>query len=132
MSYCRWSSDNWKSDVYTYAHVDGSWTTHVAGRRRVGLDTLPPEPLRSIGKYSSFAFLVAYRIYHDAMEGLPFVEIDLPHVGETFKDASPQECADTLRMLKGMGYHVPDGVIEELDDEEPETSAVTLQEGGKP
>jgi hypothetical protein len=121
MSYCRWSSDDFKSDVYTYAHVDGSWTTHVAGRRRVGLDTLPENP------YSREALNRAdwkdlYKAYHAKLQSLEFVDIDLPHVGETFKDASPQECADTLRMLKGLGYHVPDGVIEALDDEEPEPS----------
>lgn len=29
MSYCRWSSDNFKCDVYVYADVSGGWTTHV-------------------------------------------------------------------------------------------------------
>jgi hypothetical protein len=122
MSYCRWSSDNWKSDVYTYSHYDGSWTTHVAGNRKVGLDMLPPEPLRFIGEYSPFAWLVAYRIHNNAFELLRDEYIELPHSGQTFKDASPQSCADTLRMLKGIGYHVPDGVIEELDDEEVEAA----------
>ncbi len=120
MSYCRWSSDGWKSDVYTYAHVDGSWTTHVAGRRRIGLDTLPASPYMFLGEYSSFAWAVCHQVYHKALDRLPFVEIDLPYVGETFKDASPQDCANTLRMLKGIGYYVPDGVIEELNNEEPD------------
>jgi hypothetical protein len=34
VSYCRWSSDHFECDVYTYANVSGAWTTHVAGRRR--------------------------------------------------------------------------------------------------
>jgi hypothetical protein len=33
MSYCRWSSNHGECDVYVYAHVEGSWTTHVAGRK---------------------------------------------------------------------------------------------------
>jgi hypothetical protein len=37
MSYCRWSCDDFRSDVYTYAHIDGTWTTHVAGQTRNGV-----------------------------------------------------------------------------------------------
>lgn len=119
MSYCRWSSDDWKSDVYTYVHVDGSWTTHVAGRRRVGLETLPPNPYAMLRRgYSQLAFVVAYRLYNAALDNLPLVDIDLPYAGATFKDVRPQACAATLRMLRAAGYHVPDGVIEELEAEE--------------
>lgn len=116
MAYCRWSSDNFKCDVYTYAHVDGSWTTHVAGRRRLGLETLPENPYtrEAIGAPD---WSERYKAYHKALGELPFVNIDLPHVGETFKDVGPKECADTLRMLRGLGYHVPEYAIEELDQE---------------
>jgi hypothetical protein len=124
MSYCRWSSDNFKSDVYTYAHIDGSWTTHVAGNRRVGLEMLPPSPYtRESLKRPDWKEL--YHKYHEVFGQLGFVKIDLPHAGETFKDATPQECADTLRMLRGVGYYVPEGVIEELDDEEIEPQRQT-------
>jgi len=36
MAYCRWSSDNFQSDVYVYEDIDGTWITHVAGSRIVG------------------------------------------------------------------------------------------------
>ena len=36
MSYCRWSSDRWQSDVYCYSDVIGGYTTHVARSRREG------------------------------------------------------------------------------------------------
>lgn len=120
MSYCRWSSDNFKSDVYTYACIDGSWTTHVAGKRRVGLDTLPPNPYtREALERPDWKEM--YKAYHDRLGELDVVDIGLPHDGETFRDASPQECANTLRMLRAVGYHVPDGVIEELDEEDAES-----------
>lgn len=35
MSYCRWSSDDHKSDVYCYENGRGLWTTHVAANRRI-------------------------------------------------------------------------------------------------
>lgn len=121
MAYCRWSSDDFRSDVYTYEHCDGSWTTHVAGRRRIGLEQLPESPYtREALQRSDWKDL--YKSYHEVLQSLPFEDITLPHVGETFKDDSPQECADRLRMLRGLGYHVPDGVIEELEAEGREAS----------
>lgn len=93
----------------------GLLTSLDAGR--LGLDSLPPEPSL---KLPNIEWQAAYHAHHAADAALPFQDIDLPHVGETFKDGSPQECADTLRMLKGLGYHVPDGVIEELYSEELE------------
>jgi hypothetical protein len=119
MSYCRWSSDDWKSDVYTYAHVDGSWTTHVAGRKRVGHIT----PLPDYDKVSHDEWWFAYQQQMKDLEKTTLVDIGLPHDGETFKDDSPQSCAATLRRLREAGYHVPDGVIEELEREEPEMAS---------
>jgi hypothetical protein len=83
------------------------------------LESLPPSPYtrEAIGAPD---WAVRYKAYHAALQELPFEEIDLPHVGETFKDATPQEAAGTLRMLRGVGYHVPDGVIEELELEQVE------------
>lgn len=31
MSYCRWSTDDGRSDVYVYHDIRGGWTTHVRG-----------------------------------------------------------------------------------------------------
>lgn len=118
MSYCRWSSDNWKSDVYVYADVNGGWTTHVAGRKKAGLDSLPPNPMLLIGKVSPDDWNIAYKAHNEAYDKLEFVNIELPHAGKTFRNATAQECANTLRMLKGLGYHVPNGVIEELESED--------------
>jgi len=33
VAYCRWSSANWRCDVYCYASVSGFWVTHVANNR---------------------------------------------------------------------------------------------------
>jgi hypothetical protein len=44
MSYCRWSSENFKLRplLLFYEDVGGGWTTHVAGNRVLG--TIPPVP----------------------------------------------------------------------------------------
>ncbi len=126
MSYCRWSCDSFKSDVYVYEHVDGTWTTHVAANKRLDLDTLPPDPysILTSKEYNKRTWPRLYREYYKRLEKLPIVPIELPHAGETFKDASPGECAKTLKMLRDVGYHVPDGVIEELRREQNQWSAL--------
>lgn len=121
MSYCRWSSDNWRSDVYVYAHYDGTWTTHVAGRKRVG--EIPEAP--SFAEPINDDWMRRYREHMDAVEAAEMVDIGLAHDGKTFKDAGPLECAATLLMLKATGYHVPPGVIEDLESEAADMAAST-------
>jgi hypothetical protein len=113
MSYCRFSSDNWKSDVYVYAHVDGTWTTHVAGRKRVG--ELPEHP--SWNEPIDDDWMRRAREHAAAVSAAEMVPIGLPHDGKTFKDGSPGECWATLVMLKTAGYHVPQYALDELYDE---------------
>jgi len=117
MSYCRWSSDDFKCDVYVYEDVSGGWTTHIAGRRRIGLETLPPNPYTREAledpKWNDM-----YKAYHLAVGSLPMEDITLPHAGETFHDPSPGECADHLEMLRSLGYYVPQYAIDALREEQ--------------
>lgn len=130
MSYCRWSSDNWKSDVYCYADVDGTWTTHVASRRRVG--HIPEHP--SWGDPIDDEWMHQANAHHDAVAASELVPIGLPHDGKTFKDGSPGACWATLVMLKAAGYHVPqyalDALYEEAREREPENER-DMQEAGR-
>lgn len=116
MSYCRFSSDNWKSDVYVYANVNGGWTTHVAANRTVGD---PPEEADltqvNIDDGSWLASHKAAMAFLDAAERLP---IGLPHDGASFCDATPGECADRLKALRAEGYHVPQYAIDDLEDDQ--------------
>ncbi len=121
MSYCRWSSDGFRSDVYVYEDVMGGWTTHVAGRKRLGLDTLPQDPYdknflkENLGKGDRW--MNAYHAYHEALSKLDIVPIGLPHDGQSFNDPTPVECARRLMSLKEMGYYVPQYAIDELLEE---------------
>ena len=108
MSYCRWS----ECDVYVYADVNGGWTTHVAARRNIH------------GKGPPVTGDTADEILESAIarnkwlsENSEHVDILLPHSGESFNHATPQECAENLRMLKDLGFDVPEDVIEELQNE---------------
>lgn len=117
MSYCRWSSDNWKCDLYCYEDVSGGWTTHVADRRRVGFvpDDRWGDFVRGVISAQEYADL--HRAQMDILSNLPMEDIDLPHAGETFNDASLEEFKDRLLYLRSIGYHFPDYVLERVNEE---------------
>ena len=141
MSYCRFSSMNWRCDVYVYEDVMGGWTTHVAGRRR----PFPPIPdLMSIrlprfgGAWNKatrrfdyptrwhaiaarvvFGFVAFWhnRLHMASLHLIPLRPIGLDHDGESFNDGSAEECADRLEYLREMGYKVPQYAIDALKEE---------------
>lgn len=122
MSYCRWSSDNWKCDLYCY----GSETcivTHVAGRRRVG--DIPDDRWADFisGKITSEEYTKLYKAQMDAVEACEFEDINLPHAGETFEDDDLESFKARLLYLRGLGYNFPDYVLEDVDREIAEESA---------
>lgn len=114
MSYCRWSSDNWKSDVYCYANVSGAWTTHVAGMRVVG-DI--PQVDWGLWHSDPDKMWEQYEAQHKFLEDCKRAPIGLPQDGETFDDAGPPEMLERLLWLRGLGYNVPETALEELREE---------------
>lgn len=145
MSYCRWSSDNFRCDVYVYESVHGGWETHMAGRRRlfapipdligcrvsmvlynragIAWDEEQRKPIypRTLACYVYRAWLYFtigfYRLHALSLRLIPLRPIGLPHDGECFVDATPGECADRLERLRAMGYRVPQSAIEALRSE---------------
>ena len=117
MSYCRWSSDNWRSDVYCYENVSGAWTTHVAkGRYR---EPIPQEP--DLGLFdnglSPDEWMKRHQTVMDYLETCGTDPIGLPHDGETFDDENAEAMLERLKMLRGAGYRVPEYVFETLQAE---------------
>jgi hypothetical protein len=119
MSYCRWSSDDFKCDVYVYAHCDGGWTTHVAGNRVVYKQPLPPE-VEFVPHGDNTAWFERHEIISKMLDECDRVRIELPHVGETFSDPTPGACADRLEQLRALGYIVPQYAIDSLREEAAE------------
>lgn len=120
MSYCRFSSDNFKSDLYVYENVAGCWTVHVAASRHIGDSdcpsiTLPDDP---DDKDQLDAAMNSYKAQREWLKSAKLVPIDLPHAGETFHEPTPGACADRIEKLVALGYHVPTGVVEALREEE--------------
>lgn len=125
MSYCRWSSDQFRSDIYCYESNDG-FVIHVAAARLVSDQ---PRPERKAGAVSiddpSWVQLSvddwnAYSAWSDAARREP---IRLEHAGEQFVEATAGECADRLRQLRALGYHVPQYALDALDEEAGEAVA---------
>lgn len=116
MSYCRWSSDNWKCDVYCYEDVRGGWTTHVAGMKRIGEIPIYEFP-KDDSPEEQERFMREYKAHNEAVDKSTLEPIGLPHDGETFNDDTLEEFRGRLTMLKEAGYHVPKWVFETIDEE---------------
>lgn len=113
MSYCRWSSDNWRCDLYCYEDVSGGWTTHVAANKVVGdvpkeADLDPPDFKNYITTHKA---AMAY------LETAERKNIGLAYDGQTFNDDTLEDFRSRLLMLRAAGYHFPDYVLEEIDEE---------------
>ena len=87
--------------------------THVAARKRVG--EIPEVP--NILTTPSDAWIKAYKEHMDAVEKAELVPIGLSEDGKTFNDPDLESFLETVKLLKNLGYHVPDYVIEEIHEE---------------
>lgn len=118
MSYCRFSSDNWKCQVYCYGGSDGFYT-YVAGNKVVGdVPSLDWELLRKSD--DDEALKEFQRQYTEQMAWLDGAErkpIGLPYDGQAFTDPDLESFLRTLTMLKDAGYNVPQYVFDEVRDE---------------
>ena len=121
MSYCRFSSDSFRSDVYVYANVSGAWTTHVATVRMEHPDGKARPEEVSWADHPDPAwpdrFVAAHQALLEWLNECAAVAIGLPFDGDSFDDAGPGECAERLKTLRDAGYHIPNGVIESLEEE---------------
>jgi hypothetical protein len=127
MSYCRWSSDGNKCDVYVYEDVSGGFTCHVASRKIMNLDEAPHVP--SLFDYDSCRngktsdedmedFMVKYRAWMEWLQTKAVRKnIGLEYDGKTFNVETATEMGNSLKMLQNMGYQVPDYAIESLWEE---------------
>lgn len=117
MSYCRWSCDDFRSDVYCYADVSGGYTTHVAENHRTG--TLPPDPFFDFvqEKITSEEYTKRYKERMDELSKLPVEKIGLQHDGESFNDETLEQLKERLLHLRSVGYHVPEHALARIDEE---------------
>ena len=125
MSYCRWSSDGMKCDVYVYEDVMGGFTCHIARSKIVNLHEAPEEPKMPsdlgisndsndwIPEYMEKSKLRSEWLENHAIRENIGLEFD----GKTFNTESATSMANELTMLKNMGYQVPQYAIDSLYEE---------------
>ena len=115
MSLCRWSSNDYQCDVYVYGS-DVGWMTHVAGRRYVFTQPLPPvvELPRGFTDDQFEAWWERQQTVQAMLNPDTMVGIGLPHDGESFTDPTADGCADRLEALQCAGYRVPQRAIDAL------------------
>ena len=116
MSLCRWSSMDWRCDLYCYYDCAGGITTHVAGRRLVG--DIPEVPSISNKSVSTKQWLKLHKKQMNWLETAKRVDIDLPYDGESFNDPDLESFKARLTELREIGYNFPDYLFDE--NEEPE------------
>jgi hypothetical protein len=118
MSYCRWSSSNWRCDLYIY-ESDSGWMIHVARNRIVGR---VPDIVWPVDKSPEAVerFAVTHKAQMDFIATADRKPIGLPHDGETFCASSASECADLVELLIRTGYHAPASVVMTLREEAAE------------
>jgi len=120
VSYCRWSSDDWRSDLYVYESDQGV-EIHVASNRKpqAFFDALPPRVPCDPHDEAVFARWFErgqdVRALLDAYESEP---IGLPHDGQSFT-VDIEDAAGAVAALALIGYHVPDGVVDALCEATP-------------
>lgn len=110
MSYCRFSSDNWQSDIYCYESVCGGYQIHVAARR---IDRhLTPLDTRSVDKW-----MESHEVQMAELDECERAPIGLPYDGESFNLGDAEECLSMLNHLADTGYNVPQVAIDAIAEE---------------
>lgn len=112
MSYCRWSCEDYQCDVYIYDDVHGGITTHVASRRYVFKDPLPP-PLELTADNIA-EWMERHEKVMRMVEVAELVPIDLEHAGQSFNHETGVEVAALMEELVELGYRVPQYAIDAL------------------
>lgn len=112
MTYCRFSSDNFKSEIYCY-EAEGGIAIHVATKRLV--TCIPPLP--NLNETSLTDFCKAREIQKSILHNAEYEKIDLEYNGESFYNLDKQDALDWLEYLRTLGYHVPNFAIECLKEE---------------
>lgn len=115
MSYCRWSSDDYRSDLYVYEAADG-FVVHVASRRYVYPEgVMPPEITLEVGDPGwAGAWTERSMAVQAIIETLELEHIDLPQSGESFYCLDAEEAAAKVAELRAIGFCVPKGVEESI------------------
>lgn len=108
MSYCRFSSDDFTSDVYCFPDIRGGYTTIVAHKRRV--------PGRN-DRFDDYMAGLIDETEYERLHELAYEAIALPHAGGSFNDSTLESFKRRLLMLRELGYRVPQSALDRIERE---------------
>lgn len=113
MSVCRWSSDNYRCDLYIY-ETDAGFSVHVASNRPVGV--IPEVPIPPVAASGSDwdQWFVLHRAQMDFLKNADRAPIGGPFDGASFDGLDAAEVPELLSALRLAGYRFPDHVLEEF------------------
>lgn len=120
MSYCRWSCENFQSDIYCYEDYYGGIMIHVAAKRIA--EPLPEMPIMNRENVENGSWLAAHNRNMAILGTIERKPIGLPCDGESFHVATHQQAVDKLLELRDMGYQVPEFALKHLREEAQECS----------
>lgn len=113
MSYCRFSSDGFQSDVYVYESCYGGWNVHVASNHIV--TELPEVP--GMFEVEPGEWLAAHNAQMEALKTAEREPIGGEYDGESCTFYTLDELLQFLVVLSESGYHVPEYAIERIEEE---------------
>lgn len=129
MSYARFSSDDWRSNVYCFESCYGGIVVHVAANKTRGF--VPPlldfgwKPYgnwidKVLKVIQSRVFYWSYKVQMFYVKHAPRKNIDHPHAGKSFEFETFEEAAVFLMELRRDGLYVPQRAIDLLIEDAQE------------
>jgi hypothetical protein len=110
MSYCRFSSDHFRSHLYCYESDEG-FVIHIAARKAI-IDRSLLKPVTS----SIQDIIDNNYILNDLLSECEYEEINLPYAGETFIEETEQDMYKRILELNKLGYYVPQDLLNEIEE----------------
>lgn len=106
MAICRWSTEDFTSDVYIYESLGGI-EIHVAGRRLILDEPLPVMPDITDPTVSAERWLAAHQVRRGIIDRATRVCIGGPFDGASFVESDDAAALGRLRQLADAGYRIP-------------------------
>ena len=113
MALCRWSSLDYKCDLYVYEGGDG-YAVHFASSRP---DWTPPEPRHIIDRDAGVEggnWKPRIDAYHAALEAAPLIPLEHKWAGETFMGLDAEEAYGICEQAIADGLLAPRSLLEWL------------------
>jgi hypothetical protein len=122
MSFCRWSSNSYRCDLYAYESYDG-YEIHVAQfRHTLPSSVVQPQVPNLEGDSDSqenglIEYVAARTRFMAMLDEADVVPIGLPYDGQSFiyENWDWDGFVAQMKTLTEAGYQVPDGLIESLE-----------------